>query len=311
VELRHLRYFLAVAEQLHFRRAAKSLETSQPSLSLQIRTLEAELGVRLFERTKRSVRLTAAGKLYEAEVRRILADLEAANQRALEAARGTRGELTLATSIATLMSYFPRIVRRFRATYPDVTLRMHMIHAVELVDALVARRVQLGFVQVPPNAERLLSEPLWEHRFVVALPADHPAAGHKAVNLRALSGERLIAYARTSSASIAAEVDALCTEQHFVPGAVEEVAETTTVFGLVACGNGIAIMPAHVQSVAPPGILFKPLDPPSARRMHISACWHRAEDSPLIAAFITIARETGLPSSEQPVQETGEIPVTH
>jgi DNA-binding transcriptional LysR family regulator len=311
VELRHLRYFLAVAEQLHFRRAAMSLDTSQPSLSLQIRTLEAELGARLFERTKRNVRLTAAGKLYEVEVRRVFADLDAANQRALEAARGTRGELTVATSIATLMSYFPRIVRRFRAAYPDVTLRMQMIHAVDLVDALITRRVQLGFVQVPPNAERLLSEPLWEHQFVVALPADHSAAGRTAVNLHDLSGERLIAYARTSSASIANEVAALCAEQHFVPSAIEEVAETTTVFGLVACGDGIAIMPAHVQSVAPPGILFKPLDPPSPRRMHISACWNRDEDSPLIPAFITIARETGLPAGEQPIQHAGKITVAH
>lgn len=307
MELRHLRYFLAVAEHLHFRRAANALSTSQPSLSLQIRVLEGELGLRLFERTKRSVRLTAAGTIYAREVRRIMADLETAKRRAIEADRGTRGELILATSIATLMSYLPRIVRRFRSAYPDVVLRMRMIHAVELVDALLTRRVQLGFVQVPPNASPLLSEPIWEHRFVVAIPADHPAAAQASIDLRTLNGERLIAYARTMSASISTEVSALCNEQHFVPVEIEEVSETESVLGLVACGNGIAIVPAHVQSIAPPGVLFKPLSPASPRRMYISACWHRSDDSPLIAAFIKIAREVGLNPSEpaSPMERSG------
>jgi DNA-binding transcriptional LysR family regulator len=291
MELRHLRYFVAVAEHLNFRRAAEALATSQPSLSLQIRALESELGVRLFERSRRKVELTAAGRFYLHEVRRIFGALQLANDQVVRVDPETRVEV--AGARGTIVRYIPGMVAALRAAHPEIALRVRSIHPAELLGQLRDRTVQLGFVHGAVRDASLVVEPLWSHGFCVALPLNHAAAAREAIDLRELRGERLIQYASTSSQLIHDEVGAICRERGFAPSSVEEAPATSRVISAVACGDGIAIVPDHWQLIGTPGVAFRRLNPQGAQRLQISACWHRDEASPVVRDLVAAARRSG------------------
>jgi DNA-binding transcriptional LysR family regulator len=293
LELRHLRYFLAVAERLNFRRAAEALSTSQPSLSLQIRALEDELHVRLFERTRRKVELTPAGRFYLHEVRRIFGALQLANEQVAHVESEARAEIVVGSARGTIVRYIPGLLTAIRAAHPAVALKMRSVHPVELLGQLRDRVVKLGFVHGPVHDPALVAEPLWEHGFCVVLPANHSAASQERVDLRQLHGERLIQYASTSSQPIHDEIAAICAEADFAPADVEEAPATSRVIGSVASGDGFAIVPDHWRLIGTPGVVFRPLSPHSTHQLRISACWHRDETSPLVRDFLRIARARG------------------
>ena len=293
MELRHLRYFVAVAERLNFRRAAEALSTSQPSLSLQIRALEDELRVRLFERTRRKVELTPAGRFYLHEVRRIFGALQLANEQVAHVEPETRSEIVVGSARGTIVRYIPGLLTALRAAQPAVGLKMRSIHPVELLGGLRDRAVQLGFVHGTVHDDALVTEPLWEHGFCVVLPANHRAGSADIVDLRTLRGERLIQYASTSSQPIHDQIAAICLERDFAPSDVEEAPATSRVIGSVACGDGFAIVPDHWRLIGTPGVVFRPLSPRSTQRLRISACWHRDETSPVVHDFLRIARARG------------------
>jgi DNA-binding transcriptional LysR family regulator len=290
LELRHLRYFVAVAERLNFRRAAEALSTSQPSLSLQIRALEDELHVRLFERTRRKVELTPAGRFYLHEVRRIFGALQLANEQVVHVDPDARTEIVVGSARGTIVRYIPGLLTAVRAAHPAVALKIRSVHPVELLGQLRDRIVQLGFVHGPVHDPVLIAEPLWEHGFCVVLPANHVAGAQEIVDLRQLHGERLIQYASTSSQPIHDEIAAICLEREFAPTDVEEAPATSRVIGSVASGDGFAIVPDHWRLIGTPGVIFRPLAPHCAHRLRISACWHRDETAPLVHDFVRIAR---------------------
>ena len=290
MELRHLRYFVAVAERLNFRRAAEALATSQPSLSLQIRALEDELHVRLFERTRRKVELTPAGRFYLHEVRRIFGTLQLANEQVANVEPEVRSEIVVGSARGAIVRYIPGLLTALRAANPASALKIRSIHPVELLGQLRNRVVQLGFVHGPVDDPVLLTEPLWDHGFCVVLPANHSAAALESIDLHRLHGERFIQYASTSSQTIHDQIAAILAERDFAPTDVEEAPATSRVIGSVACGDGFAIVPDHWRLIGTPGVVFRPLAPASSQRLRISACWYRDETAQLVADFVRIAR---------------------
>jgi DNA-binding transcriptional LysR family regulator len=291
VDLRHLRSFVAVAEHLNFRRAAQALDIAQPSLSLQIMTLESDLGVSLFNRDKRNVRLTDAGVVYYAEVRKVFATLATANQRVQEAQYGTRGTLSIGSSGPVILRYLPELTSAFRQNFPNVQLRIVTMGSPRSFEAVRNRVVNVALLRVEPVVAdpALSSVALWEHPFRIALPTSHPVAKEQAVALGDLGDETLIMYPRSVGRSYEDVLD-MCHEAHFVPRAIEEVPEVEAALGLVACGFGVAILPSPWDAIHYPGITFRPISASSHRCVTTRAYWHKDEDSKLIQAFVDLAR---------------------
>jgi DNA-binding transcriptional LysR family regulator len=296
-EFRRLRYFLAVAEHLNFRRAAEELEVAQPSLSQQIRALEDELGFELFERSKRQVRLTKAGSEYLVGVRNGLEEFEALAVRAKAARDGLRGTLAIGTAGMLMIEHLPRIVRAFRSGYRDVDFTITIMRNPDLMDALRRGRIELAFATGIVDEGPVVAQPLWTYRSRVVLPVEHRLAGRPAVPLEELSGETLIVHPHRGGGSGAnGAVMAVCREQGFVPGAVREVpeiADLETLVGLVACDLGVTILPSPFEAlICSKRVVFKPIEGLRAQT-RLSACWRKGEDSPLLQNFVDVARRVG------------------
>lgn len=295
MELRHLRYFVAVAEQLNFRRAAEVLQTSQPSLSLQIRALEDELGVRLFDRDRRSVELTGAGRFYLHEVRQILGALRLANEQVARAGIDPRAGIVIGGARGSLIRYLPGLLTALRASQPAVSIKIRSSHPAELVRSLGDGSIAFGFVYGDVADPRLVTVPLWTFGYCVALPSLHPLATSSAVALAKLRGERLIQYARATSPFIHDQIETICRDHGFAASEVEEAPATSRVISAVACGDGIAVVPDHWRVIGTPGVSFVPLAARSAERLQLMACYRGENESPMLRDFIAIARASGRP----------------
>jgi DNA-binding transcriptional LysR family regulator len=294
MELRHLRYAVAVADELHFARAAARLHISQPPLSQQIRALEDEIGVQLFERTSRRVRLTDAGAAFIAEARRTLASADRATDAARRAARGETGRLAIGYVSSASYELLPAILRGFRRITPDAVLVLEEMSSAEQSRALAAGTLDLGFVRRPPPVERHLAATLvLRESIVLAVPRDHPLARRRAVPLRQLSREAFIIYPVRPRPSWADAALELCRAAGFEPRIVHEALEMVSALSLVAAGIGVALVPAAVRAVRRPGVVFRPLAPaPSTEVLLV-----RRDEPPagLIARFLEVVAATRLP----------------
>jgi DNA-binding transcriptional LysR family regulator len=293
MELRRVRYFLAVAEHLNFRRAAEALKTSQPSLSQQIRGLEDELGFTLFERSKQHVRLTRAGASYLHGIRPIVAEFDACARRAHEAQDGTRGALSIGASGMVMIERLPGAVRAFTAQYPSVDVNVTILRSPDLLQALRRGRVDLAFSTAAASDDDLRSEPLWSFPPRLLLPNHHPRATDPEVRLRDLSGATLIIHPHRDGQSAGGNVMALCRELRFTPGAIREVSDVAdfeTLVGLVACGLGISILPSPFEAyLASPLIVFRKIAA-AKRSTEISAWWRSGDHTPLVRKFVEAAK---------------------
>jgi DNA-binding transcriptional LysR family regulator len=298
MDFRHLRYFVAVAERLNFRRAAEVLHTSQPSLSQQIRALETELGIVLFERTKRSVRLTSAGKAYLAGARELLSDADSCLERAREAQAGLSGSLAICASGMVMIDHVPQVVRRFRADFPDVNLSLTIRRRLDIVSSLRSGLVELAFATSVESDDEVATQHLWSLPPCLVMSTDHPMARNENVCLRDLHEETLLMLPRSRGGDT--HLMALCSEQGFTPKSIKEVSEIAdfeTLIGHVACGLGITILSTPFEKIAPPGVIFKPIAPTSLA-LQVSACWRRRDDNPLVQNFLKLATTV---TSESPV----------
>lgn len=258
MDIRALRYFVAVAGTGHMTRAAEQLGIQQPPLSLQIKALERELGVLLFKRHPRGVALTDAGRLFQAEALRMLQDMEAMKQRMARVAQGQTGTLAVGfTSSAAAHRFMPEALRAFRRAHPGVELQLREDNAAELTEALAAGRLHCGLLRVPvarPEGlvfETLLREPVW-----VAMPSDHrfaPAANGKKptkpLPLSKLCEEGIILVRRPGAPGLYAELLALCHAQGLRPRVVAEVDRMMTNLNLVAAGVGLSVVPTSMTGV--------------------------------------------------------------
>lgn len=262
MELRHLRYFVAVAEELHFSRAAERLHIGQPPLSQQIQALESELGVLLFERSKRRVALTEAGKRFLTSARQILAETEYAAEQARRAARGEVGELRIGfTSSLPFTSVLPGVIHDYRQHYPQVTLTLREMFTTDQFGALLAGRLDIGFVRYDglETPDGVLLRELRRDPLRAVLNARHPLAGAASLSLADLRNEGFVMYPQDAGSGLNPLIRRLCRSAGFEPKVVQEAREATTQIGLVAAGVGMAVLPSPLECVRMEGVRYVPL----------------------------------------------------
>ncbi|MDP8821882.1 LysR family transcriptional regulator [Serratia marcescens] len=259
MELRHLRYFIAVAEEQNFSRAAERLHISQPPLSRQIQQLEASLGVRLFKRGSRPLVLTAAGRFLYGHALQFLAqslELKTMTQRVGQVER----PLSLGFVASTLYDILPQLIRRFRTAHPEVGLSLHEMTTLEQTRALKEGKIDVGFGRIRHEDMHIRRIILREEPLMAALAADHPLARSEGLTLRALQAETLIVYPQTPRPSFADQVLATFRDRALVPRKIMEVRELQVALGLVAAGEGIALVPHCLHSLKRPDVVYNALN---------------------------------------------------
>ena len=284
MELRHLRYFVAVAEELHFGRAAARLHIAQPPLSQQIRNLETELGVPLFQRTNRWVALTDAGQVFLEHARRVLGLVDQAVDETQRTHRGERGRLAVGFVVSATYDVLPRAIRAFRAVFPEVELRLHRLASREQLVALREEQIQIGFLRPPVDDPQLVVEVVRRDELVVALPAAHRLSAKHDIAARELAGEEFVLSPRERSPGFHDQVVRMCQEAGFSPRITQEV-EIQTVLALVAAGMGISVVPEPLRHLHTEGLVYRRLcgDRPTVDTV---AAWRQANRSPVLHLFI-------------------------
>lgn len=290
MELRHLRYFIAVAEELHFGRAAERLGISQPPLSQQIQALEEEIGARLFERTNRRVELTDAGRLFLDESRQVLAQVDKAVLLARRAHLGELGELKIGfASSAPFTSTIPSSIHAFRKAYPDVHLDLQEMSSRQVLKALLEESLQVGVIRPLALPDAVHWVELFREPLVAVLRADHPlAAGSEdGLAIAALAEEPFVFFPRSYGTGLYDQVIALTRQAGFSPRIAQEASEAMTIIGLVSAGLGVSILPASFRRTRVDGVVYRTLSDPEAT----TAVWlvrRQNEGSPLALSFIDL-----------------------
>jgi DNA-binding transcriptional LysR family regulator len=289
MELRHLQYFMAVSEELHFSRAAKRLQMAQPPLSQQIRQLETELGFQLFHRTKRHVQLTAPGEFFLNEVQQILQQLQRAIQLGQQVSRGERGQLVIGFVSSAAYNVLPEILRHFRTTVPDVTLELRELTTEHQLELLRVGQIDVGFLRPPLEDAQFHSELIFRESFVMALPETHPFVNHTTVALRSLATEPFILFPRRLAPGLYDPIISLCRQAGFSPIIAQEAIQMQTIVSLVAAEMGIAIVPASLQNLQRAGVVYKPLQD-KMPDIAIAMVWRKQTASPTLECFLNQAR---------------------
>lgn len=289
VELRHLRYFLAVAEELHFGRAAERLHMAQPPLSQQIRQLETELGFQLFHRTRRQVELTAAGHCFLEDCQAILQRLDRAILRGQQVSRGELGQLSIGFVSSATYNVLPQILRHMRNTAPEVTLELRELTTDQQLAALQAGRLDVGFVRPPLEEVEFEELTVWREPLVVALPIAHPLATKAKIELRSLTHEPFILFPRPLAPGLYDQIISLCQQAVFSPNVVQEAVQMQTIISLVAAEIGIAIVPKSLENLQRTGVVYRPLDEPTPQAA-IALIWQKQRRSPTRDRFLDIVQ---------------------
>lgn len=288
IELRHLRYFVAVAEHGGFRRAAERLHVSQPPLSQQIAQLEQRLGVALLTRSRRGATLTAAGETFLRDARMLLAELDRAVAAARRAGSGTTGLVRLGFVGSAAYPLVPDIVRAFRAARPEVEVRLRELSTAEQLEALAAGALDVGFARTPLDDLAVEIEPIATEPILAALPEGHPLAQRSAVRLRDLAAEPFVMFPRAQAPGFFDHLVNLVAATGIAPRIVQEAREMQTIVGLVASGLGVTLVPASVAALALRGAVYRPLygDP----QTELAVLRPRGTPEPAVAAFLAVAR---------------------
>ncbi|WP_354684633.1 LysR substrate-binding domain-containing protein [Cupriavidus necator] len=289
MEFRHLRYFLVLAEELHFGRAARRLAISQPPLSLNIQQLEASVGARLFDRDSRGVRLTAAGRAFQESATALLAQAEAARVLAREIEAGAVGRLRVGFVGSMLYRGLPQYLRDFQAAYPGIQVALTELNSQEQIDALLhdaldAAFIHTGRVPDPLQAALVHSEP-----FVCCLPADHPLAARAELPLAELREEPFVLFSRKASPDYYSRIFDMCAAQGFYPQIRHEVRHWLSVVSLVSQGMGVAVVPAALARSGMAGAAFRPLAGTGVRS-EVYCAWKAAPDHPARDNFVGMVR---------------------
>jgi DNA-binding transcriptional LysR family regulator len=289
MELRTLRYFVTLAEELHFGRAAGRLAITQPPLSLAIRGLENELGVMLFARTRRRVALTHAGATFLEQARAILARASEAVLLAQAAGRGEVGRLSIGYMSASIFTLLPAVLREFAARHPGVRLDLREVTLPQQMAALREGTLHAGFVRPPVTDAELTAETLLEEPLLVALPVGHPLAAARRVRLARLANEAFVTFQRAPGLVLHDLVLGFCLQHGLSPRVTQQASQTHAVVGLVAAGIGVALVPASAQEIRLRGVTFRPL---AERSPPVGTClaWRRDDASPVLKAFVATAR---------------------
>ncbi|GHH40357.1 LysR substrate-binding domain-containing protein [Lentzea cavernae] len=282
MELRHLRYFVAVAEERHFGRAAARLNMAQPPLSQQIQQLEAELGVTLLHRTTRKVELTGAGAVYLERARAVLAAVDDAAAEAQRVAKGLQGRLVVGCVGSATYSLLPAFARALRDALPavDFTFRGEML-APDQLDSLLGSRIDLALLRPPVDHSAVRVTTVRRDRLIVALPEDHPLAHRERLEVADLREQDLIVHASRGRSVMHGIVTDLCRSAGFEARIRHEVEETSTLVTFVASGLGVAVVPQPVAELGVPGATYRPLA--GDQGVDLVAAVRADDDSPVLA----------------------------
>jgi len=289
MELRHLRYFVTVAEELHFGRAAVRLNMSQPPLSQQIRQLEDELGFPLFYRDTHRVELTEAGKVYLEETRFMLAHIEQARAAAEKAHQGAKGRLVIGFLGSTTYNIVP-ILQQFRLRYPMVDLTLHQMKTDRQLQALHDRSIHLGVIRNPIQTPVLKSEVYMNESFVAIFPKEHPLASKEQIYMRDLAEEKFILSSGYNGTTYHEAVISLCDQAGFSPQIALEVPEIHTIVAFVSEGMGVALIPASFKHQQNNAIVYRELEDVTTSLKTVFV-WRSDEQSSVLKEFLQLSNE--------------------
>ena len=291
MELRHLRYFAAVAQHLNYSEASRRLHVAQPAISQTILDLEDELGVKLLLRTKRTVQLTAAGTAFLREAQEILRRANEAQRLAQRAARGEVGILGIGFFGTASGPILPSLVDTYRLKFPDVELRLFELDPDQQLAAFDEGRIDLGFTRTLPSDRRaeFEQEEVYSDQLAIALPAKHPLAKQKVVRLRSLASEPFVQFHRKGAPGLFDEVIATCRRTGFSPRIVNEPNFMATVMTLVESGLGVSLIPRCVRSLNRRHVVIRPITPKS-ERIPLCVAWRKSANNPALTAFLDLLR---------------------
>ncbi len=291
MDLRHLKYFLAVAEELHIGRAAARLHISQPPLTRQIHALEEELGVELFVRTAKGVELTQAGALFREEASHIRMLVESAVDRVQRTSEGKLGRIDIGIYGSAIYDIIPKLLQEFRQRFPGVNVVLHTLSKREQIEALLQRRITVGFNRMTPPEPGIGRELVTTERLFVVMPTDHPLAVLSEVPFRSLEGQPLVLFPNVDRPNFVDRVISLCKIRGFDAHVAQEVGDPMTGVALVAKGFGLTLIPESItKTLHFEGTACRPLaDAPDA--IVDLCCLYRASDqSPLLQSFLDVVR---------------------
>ncbi|MFY0408404.1 LysR substrate-binding domain-containing protein [Solicola sp. PLA-1-18] len=305
MELRHLRYFVAVAETRHFGRAAERLHLAQPALSQSVRQLEAELGTTLLARTTRQVSLTPAGEFFYAEAVRTLQGLDDAVRGVARIADGRDGLVRVGFTGTAAYDQLPRIARAVKQDLPDVALEIHAdLLTPAQVDGLRSGHLDLAVLRPPVAGDDVETRTVAHERLLLALPADHRLVSEPALDVADVGFEDFVMYADAHSAVNEAIVRT-CRAAGFAPRRQHEAPGTSVLLALVAAGLGVAMVPESARAIPLAGVIFREIT--GAATIDLALAWRRNDTSPLVSAVVEVLDTHGLFEVADPVRELGEV----
>jgi len=292
MELRHLRYFRAVAESKGFREAARRLHVVQPALSQTVSDLERELGVRLLTRNSRSVRLTSEGEVFLKEAKEILAHADRSVELARGAARGEIGSLSVGFLGSATAFFLPRIIREFRRRFPGVRLTLREMAPTPQIDEFRAGRLDVGFTRPIPATDDagLRSECLYRDSLLAVLPKGHPASTRPVVPVKQLAAEPFVLFHRAGAPELFDAIVSLCSRAGFTPRVVNEADMMQTVLTLVEAGEGVTLVPACVSTLRGSGVVLRPVEPDTVR-IPLMMVWPEDRESRALRSFLDLVRQ--------------------
>ena len=292
MELRHLKYFVAVAEELNFARAARRVHIAQPSLSKQIKQLELELGFPLFYRTKKKVELLEAGYVLLDEAQRLLRQADKAIQSTQRAHAGQSGILTIGFSSSAVPEVLPRILRKYHALYPRVVVDVLETITIKHAESLLESTMSVALIRSPTflSREQFCFETIQRERFVVALPDSHPAANQESIRIKTLANEPLIVPPRQPGWGYADSIFQIFRDNGIVPQVEEEASGALAVITLVAGGFGVALVPASLSNLRLPGVTYRPIKG-QCRTSDLTLVWRRDGRVSTVRGFLEVVRK--------------------
>lgn len=289
MEIRQLRYFVAVAESLSFRRASEELHIAQPALSRQIQQLEQRLDARLFERDKRSVSLTAAGLAVLEHARILLSQVQGLPAIAQRAASGQTGRIRVGFISLVAYEFLPTLVREFRSRLPQVDVVMHEFPVMHQYEPLMQDRFDVAILRPLQPDPLVTTQVIDRARFVVALPKSHPLCRQEHLSVADLRREEFISLPRANGPSFQAQIVGFCRDAGFCPTVLREVGDSQAMMGMVGAGMGVAIVPESVRHLKTDGVEYRHL-PDLAHRADIVVAWKTAGSNPLVHQFVRAAQ---------------------
>jgi DNA-binding transcriptional LysR family regulator len=293
MELMHLRYFVAVAEELHFGRAAQRLHMAQPPLSQQIMKLEDELEVKLFTRSSRKVELTSAGKIFLEDSRDILKRAEVSRRAMRELSTGTRGVLSLGFNEPAINTFLSATVREFVDTYPEVKLSLLELETAEQLEALTMRRIHLGIMRpFGYDLGAFQQRRLWTEKYLLALPENHPLCEYETISPLQLKNEKFIMFPRSLNPALFNSITEAFETYGFRPKVVQEAVSKQTTLTLVEAGLGVALVPQSSSHLAPHGVKFIAIENANTLpTVEINAVWLNDISPQVILNFLNIVEK--------------------